>query len=164
MRETTYFIHPPDPKITLHRGHVPGRAERARDLASDLLGSWTFLGAVLVLVTVAATLTDLHVRDTNAVTTLDLIMPGLTLATASLVLMAIRHAVRAADERARSHLAAARRIEAAGGEILGELDQINSGLARLAARIETTRRTMAAEEARLGCSTCGCSSSRTTPE
>lgn len=132
--KATRHLNPPT--ATRYSRYVPGEARRAGGLATDLLGSWICLGTVLIVVAVAATLTDLS-HGTGAVAVLDVIMPGLALAAACLILMATRGAERAADERALRHLDAARRIQAADEEILGELDQMNSGLARLSARIET---------------------------
>jgi hypothetical protein len=114
----------------------PGWDERAGELASGLLGSWVFLGVVLLVVAVAAAFADLHDRGEGAVAALEVIVPGVALAAVSLVLMATRRADRAAGERALRHLEATQRTQAAGQEILGELHQLNSSLARLAARVE----------------------------
>lgn len=115
-------------------GTEPG-LDRAGDLVSELLGSWTFLCVVLVVVAFAAAFADLH-DGGGAVAAIDVIVPGLAVAAVPLILRATRHADRAAGERALRHLEAARRVQAAGDEILGELDQVNAGLARLAARME----------------------------
>jgi hypothetical protein len=115
------------------------RTRRARRLVGDLLGSWFFLGIVLIVAALAATLIGAYDHGMSAAAALDLIMPSIALSALSLVLMAIHRADRAADLWAMRHLAAARRIEAAGDEIFNELNQINSGLARLTARVETIR-------------------------
>jgi hypothetical protein len=131
MRVTPHFL-----RSTGLRG--TRRCRYASRLASHRLGSWPVLGAVLVLIAVAAALVGRAGRGGD-VAVLGLIMPGLALAAVSLVLMAVRRADRAADLWAMRHLAAARRIEASGHEIFSELNHINAGLARLAARIEMVR-------------------------
>jgi hypothetical protein len=137
MRATD-FIHATERKLTGHRQCGHGPSLRIRDLASDLLGSSPVLATVLVLAAVAATVIGLCGPGASAVVVLDLVMLGLALAAVFLVLMAIHRADHTADLWATRHLAAARWLESAGDEILDELDEINSGLARLAARIETT--------------------------
>jgi hypothetical protein len=116
---------------------MAGGTGRSSEVASGLLGSWPCLGAVLVFVAVGAVLTDLRDRGAGAIAVLDLIMPGLALAAVCVVLMAIRRVDRAAERRALHQREVVRQIQAIGEEILGDLDQMNSGLAGLAARIET---------------------------
>ncbi|WP_345365376.1 hypothetical protein [Actinoallomurus liliacearum] len=139
MKATTPSIHSAGPEVTHHCGHGRDRTRRARRLAGDLLGSWSFLGVVLVVMAVALALIGSYGRGLSSAAALDVIMPGIALASFSLVLMAVHRADRTADLLAMRHLAAARRIEAAGKEIFSELNQINSGLARLTARVETIR-------------------------
>jgi uncharacterized membrane protein len=110
------------------------RGERAADLARDLLGSWPCVGVVVVLVTITTTLVQRHGHHLGAV--LALVVSGLALITVSLVLMAIRRIDRAASEQALYALGMARRAQAVTEEILTEVDQINAGLVRVAARIE----------------------------
>jgi hypothetical protein len=125
-----YRLQPPELEAAHHQRYA---AERT----SDLLGFWFFLGAVLVVVAVGAVLTYLHAPGAGAIAIFNLIMIGIVMASAPLVLSAIRRADRAADQRALRHFEAAQRIHGAGEEILAELAQVNSGLAKLAARIET---------------------------
>jgi uncharacterized membrane protein len=113
------------------------RGERAADLARDMLGSWPYVGMVVVLVTITAMLVERHDQHAGAVATLDLAVSGFALVTMSLVLMATRRIDRTASEQALYELRLACRADSLTAEILGDLDQINSGLARVAARIET---------------------------
>lgn len=110
------------------------RGERAADLARDTLGSWPYVGVVAVLLMITAVLVRRHGHHVEAV--LDLVVSGLALVTASLVLMAMRRIDRAASEQALYALRMARRAEAVAEEILNEVDQVNAGLVRVAARIE----------------------------
>ena len=114
----------------LRRGEDPG------GLARDALGSWPYIGGVVIFMTIVASLADRH--DHHAGTALlDLVVSGFTLLTVSLVLMATRRIERTASERRLYALASAGRVEAVIEEVLRELDQVNSGLAGLTARIET---------------------------
>lgn len=113
------------------------RGERAADLARDMLGSWPYVGAVAILVTIAAVMVDRHHRHAGVIAILDLVVSGFALVTVSLVLMATRRIDRTTSEQALYDLGSARHIETVIEEILGDLDQTNAGLARLAARIET---------------------------
>jgi uncharacterized membrane protein len=113
------------------------RGERAADSARDLLGSWPCVGAVVILVTIATALVSRHDHYAGAVALLNLVVSGFALVAVSLVLMAVRRIDRTASEQALYDLGSARQAHAVTEEVLGELDQINSGLARLAARVET---------------------------
>jgi uncharacterized membrane protein len=102
------------------------RGERAADLARDMLGSWPYVGVVVVL-TITAMATERRLAP---------VMAGLALVAVSLVLMATRRIDRAASEQALYALGMARRAEAVTEEILNEVDQVSIGLVRVAARIE----------------------------
>jgi hypothetical protein len=117
-------------------GARPDRGERAAAYARDLLGSWSCLAAILILVIAGAAMTNSRDHRASGVATVILLVSGLTLAAVSLVLMAARRLDRLADEQARRHRGSARRSQAVSEEILGQIEQINSGLARLTARVE----------------------------
>ena len=112
------------------------RGERAAAVARDLLGSWSCLGAMLILVVAGAATAGLHDQRAGAFATLILFVSVLTLAAVSLVLMATRRLDRITDERACHDRDSARRSQAVSEEILGQIEEINSGLARLTARVE----------------------------
>jgi uncharacterized membrane protein len=112
------------------------RGERAAAVARDLLGSWSCLGAMLILVIAGAAMAGRHDQRADPFATLILLVSGLTLAAVSLVLMATRRLDRINDERACHDRGSARRSQAVSEEILGQIEQINSGLARLTARVE----------------------------
>jgi uncharacterized membrane protein len=147
MKPTRYFFTdepPPDaprgdwrPYPGLRAETRPDRGERAAEVARDLLGSWASLGAILILMAAGVTLTDLHDRRADAVAVLTLLVAGLTLAFVSLVLMATRRLDRVARERAFRDRESARRSQAVSEEILLQTEQLNAGLARLTARVET---------------------------
>jgi hypothetical protein len=136
-------------------GAGPDRGERASAYALDLLGSWPGLAAILILVIAGVAMA--HSRDPRAsgVATVILLVSGLTLASMSLVLMTARRLDRIAGEQACRHRGSARRSQAVSEEILAQIEQINSGLARLTARIEVL------QIAVINFRVCGCSSLRT---
>jgi hypothetical protein len=125
------------PRAGLWAGARPDRARHTTTLTRDLLGSWPFPLAVLALTAAGAALATLHDLRTGTVVVLGLIVSGLTLAAVSVVLMAARRADRIADEQILYELIAERQAQAVNDDILGQIEQINAGLARLAARIET---------------------------
>jgi uncharacterized membrane protein len=148
MKPTRYFFTgeplPPDalrddwrPYPGLRGETRPDRGERAAEVVRDLLGSWAALGAILVLMAAGVTLTDLHDRRADALVVLTLLVSGITLAFVSLVLMATRRLDRLARDRAFHDRESARRSLAVSEEILLQTEQLNAGLARLTARIET---------------------------
>lgn len=111
------------------------RGERAADLGRDMLGSWPYVGVVVVLFTIITTmLVQRHGHHAGAV--LAVVVAGFALVSVSLILMATRRIDRSASEQASYALGMARRAEALTEEILNELDQVNAGLVRVAARIE----------------------------
>jgi hypothetical protein len=125
-----------DPHAGLWVGARPDRTPRATTLTRDLLGSWPFLVAVLILTAAGAALTALRDLGAGTVVVLVLVVSGLTLAAVSLLLMAARRTERIVDEQTLYDLAAERQAQAVSDDILGQIEQINAGLARLAARIE----------------------------
>jgi hypothetical protein len=144
MKPQRHFLmdEPSLPPDALRAGWEPGtepqadRAERAAAYARDLLGSWSCLAAILILVIAGAATASRHDHRTSGVAAVILLVSGLTLAAVLLVLMATRRLDRVADEQARHDRGSARRAQAVSEEILDQIEQINSGLARLTARVE----------------------------
>jgi uncharacterized membrane protein len=134
-RRSGWELHP-----GVRTGRRLSRAERAADAARDALGSWTFI-CVLTAGTVAAAVWAFwHDRHVGAVTVLDLVLSGLTLLEVSLVLMAIRRHDRAVGEQALYDLDVTRRAAAAANEAHTKLEELHTEIARLAARVEVSRR------------------------
>jgi uncharacterized membrane protein len=152
---TTFSHDPPKPALSpavsaslrpgrgweLHPGVRSGRrltrGERAADVARNIVGSWTFLLALILLlaagVAVAATRAWL-------VTTFGVALAGLALVGVSLLLIVARRADRTASEWALHDLDHARRAAAAADELRAEVEGLRAELARLTARVETTNR------------------------
>ena len=126
----------------LHPGVRSGdrlsRGERVADLARDRLGSWpvaltgvTVLGAGIVL--------DVRRGRAGPGVVLGLMLCGLVILDLSLVLMAARRADRTASELASYQLASDRRSAATVADLRDEVDRLRTDVARLSARLQTSR-------------------------
>jgi len=157
---TTFSHDPPKPALSpavsaslrpgrgweLHPGVRSGRrltrGERAADVARNIVGSWTFLLALILLLAavVAAAATGAWLVSTFGVALFGLALTGLALVGVSLLLIVARRADRTASEWALHELEHARRTAAAVDELRAEVERLRAELARLAARVETANR------------------------
>jgi HAMP domain-containing protein len=106
-------------------------------------------GPVALVVAIAALVATAEVlavqRDigAGAVTVLGLVLTGAAVVGVCVVLIAVRSSGRVSREHALQSLAAARRAEAVAADLRDEVLRLQSDLARLAARVETSHRRMA---------------------
>lgn len=112
------------------RNRLPGYGRPAGPVA---------LVAVVAALVVAGTVLAVR-RDPGAVPVLGAILSGAAVAGVLIVLVTVRSCGRAAREQAVQNLAAARRAEAVAADLRDEVLRLQSDLARLAARVEATRR------------------------
>ncbi|OLT09223.1 hypothetical protein BJF90_44485 [Pseudonocardia sp. CNS-004] len=95
---------------------------------------------VVVLVVTGAVLAARNDTGAGAVSLLGLALSGAAVVGVCFVLMATHRSGRAARERALQNLGAARRAEAVAADLRAEVLRLQSDLARLAARVETSHR------------------------
>jgi hypothetical protein len=122
------------PLVEYGRQHPPARPVLAA-------GRQPALVAVLaLLVVVGGVLAVWNDAGASAVAVLDLVLSGAAVVGICLVLLTARSSARAARAQALRHLAAARRAEAVAAEVRDEVLRLQTDLARLAARVETSHR------------------------
>jgi uncharacterized membrane protein len=127
----------------LHPGLASGGrlslGDRAADRARDALGSWTFVAVAAGLVGVGVVMAIRHDEGAGPVAVLGLALSGVAVLGLSLLLMAARRADRNAVRLALHDLESSRCEAATIDEIRGEVTRLHADLARLAARLDTSR-------------------------
>jgi type VI protein secretion system component VasK len=114
------------------RNLLPGYGRSAGPIA--------LLAAVAVVVITGAALAVRADAAAGAVAVLGLVLSGVAVVGICLVLIVARSSGRAARAHALRQLGAARRAEAVAADLRDEVVRLQSDLARLAARIETSHR------------------------
>jgi uncharacterized membrane protein len=104
------------------------------------IGPVAVVGAVTALVTISGVLAVRHDTGAGAVAVLGLVLSGVAVIGVCLVLVAAYRSGRAAREQALQYLGVARRAEAVAADLRNEVLRLQSDLARLAARVETSHR------------------------
>jgi uncharacterized membrane protein len=111
-------------------------------------GPIALVAAVAVLVITGAVLAVRQDADAGAVAVLGLVLSGAAVVGVNIVLVAACRSGRAVREHALQNVGAARRAEAVAADLRDEVLRLQSDLARLAARIETSHRRAARAEDR----------------